>query len=83
MILAKRFFVFHGEMPAEPAPAVIAYLEFLALERKVAPATQGQALNAQLFLYRETLEQDLGSYLHPRAQPPGGSVRSPADMFAG
>lgn len=36
------------------------FLEFLAIQRQVAPATQAQALNAIAFLYRRVLEKPLG-----------------------
>lgn len=40
-----------GQSPrAIGPPAITAYLDFLALERNVAPATQKQALNAMVFL---------------------------------
>jgi integrase len=43
-----------GRSPRADAPAAVAaYLEFLALERQVAPATQKQALNAMAFLLRQ------------------------------
>ncbi len=35
------------------------FLTFLAVDRKVAPATQNQALNALVFLYRYVLEKDI------------------------
>jgi len=38
---------------------VKAFLSHLAVERKVAPATQNQAFNAILFFYKYVLEQDL------------------------
>ena len=58
-----RFFIrFHGvRHPASMgAPEVKAFLEHLAVERRVAAATQNQALNALVFLYRHILEQPLG-----------------------
>ena len=43
-----------GQPPAEAGlPAVTAYLNYLALESRVAPATQKQALNALVFLTRK------------------------------
>ena len=38
------------------------YLEYLAVEGKVAASTQRQALNALVFLYREVLHLDLGDF---------------------
>ncbi|WP_311944172.1 integron integrase [Halomonas piscis] len=58
-----RFFIrFHGvRHPASMgAPEVKVFLEYLAVERHVAAATQNQALNALAFLYRHILEQPLG-----------------------
>ena len=58
----KRFIRFHGNRhPAGLGEAeVLAFLTYLAVERRVAPATQTQALSALLFLYREVLGQPLG-----------------------
>ncbi len=39
---------------------VFTFLEYLALNRKVASSTQNQALNALVFLYDKVLEQTLG-----------------------
>ena len=36
------------------------FLSWLAVERKVAPSTENQALGAILFLYRDVLDTDLG-----------------------
>ncbi|WP_028484586.1 integron integrase [Thioalkalivibrio sp. ALE17] len=58
-----RYYIrFHGiQHPATMGgPEVRRFLEFLAVERKVAAATQNQALNALVFLYRHVLEQPLG-----------------------
>lgn len=38
---------------------VEAFLTMLAHERQVSPSTHRQALNAQLFLYKQVLGQDL------------------------
>jgi len=40
---------------------VRAYLEYLAIERKVSPNTQKQALNALVFLFKFGLERELGN----------------------
>lgn len=55
------FVHFHGRRhPAElPVSAVRDFLTHLAAERKVAAATQNQALAALQFLYRDVLEQPL------------------------
>ena len=42
------------------APEVQAYLSHLATEKNVAAATQNQALNAIVFLYRDVLNVELG-----------------------
>jgi integron integrase len=57
----RRFIRFHGTRhPAALAEAeVVAFLTHLAVERRVAPATQTQALSALLFLYREVLGRPL------------------------
>jgi len=57
----KRFIYFHGKRhPREMGEAeVTAFLNDLALMRKVAGGTQNQALSALLFLYKEVLGQDL------------------------
>ncbi|AMD00990.1 phage integrase N-terminal SAM-like domain-containing protein [Halomonas chromatireducens] len=58
-----RYFIrFHGvRHPASMGGSEVrAFLEHLAVERHVAAATQNQALNAIVFLYRHVLEQPLG-----------------------
>jgi integron integrase len=57
----RRFILFHGKQhPLNLGPThVEAFLTHLAVQRKVAPPTQNQALNALLFLYRRVLEVDL------------------------
>lgn len=57
----RRFIVFHGKRhPKELGAAeVAAFLTHLAVERQVAPATQGQAKSAILFLYRMVLKVHL------------------------
>lgn len=58
----KRYIYFHGKRhPHELGEGeVTAFLSYLASERKVAAATQGQALAALLFLYKQVLGRDLG-----------------------
>lgn len=53
----RRFILFHGKRhPKEMGgPEIEAFLTHLAVNRNVASATQNQALNAILFLYREVL----------------------------
>ncbi len=57
----KRFILFHDKRhPAEMGKQEVeAFLTHLALNRAVAPATQNQALQALLFLYKQVLEVDL------------------------
>lgn len=57
----KRFIFFHNKRhPAQMGPdEVNAFLTSLAVEGKVAAATQNQALSALLFLYRTILDQPL------------------------
>jgi integron integrase len=57
----KRYIFFHGKRhPGEMgAPEVTAFLTALAVQSKVAPSTQNQALSALLFLYREVLAVEL------------------------
>jgi integron integrase len=57
----RRFILFHDKRHprALSAPDIEAFLTHLAMQRKVASATQNQALNALLFLYRRVLEVDL------------------------
>ncbi len=57
----KRYILYHGKRhPAEMGTDEIsAFLTYLAVERNVASATQNQALNALLFLYKQVLEIDL------------------------
>ena len=65
---AKRFAGYCGGCFPEDGLKVRDYLEYLALVRKVAPATQAQALNALVFLYGQVLEVelgDLGAYRRP------------------
>jgi integron integrase len=59
----RRFIAFHDyrdPRQLEAAAAVKAYLDYLAIEREVSASTQNQALNALVFLYRETLKQPFG-----------------------
>lgn len=58
----NRFLRFHqGVLPCDLAEAEVAsFLEHLALKRKVAGATQSQALNALVFLFARVLQQPLG-----------------------
>lgn len=57
----KRYILFHGKRhPREMGKSEIeAFLTHLAVDREVSAATQNQALNAILFLYRSVLEIDV------------------------
>jgi len=59
---SKRYIFFHNKRhPAEMAEAEIEqFLNHLAVQQKVAAATQNQALSALVFLYREVLRLELG-----------------------
>ncbi len=58
----KRFILFHGKRhPDEMGESEIAtFLTHLVVDRNVAPATQGQALDALIFLYRKVLNRPMG-----------------------
>ncbi len=57
----RRYVRFHGKRhPRELGAAELeAFLSYLAIKRNVAPATQNQALNALMFLYRKVLEMEV------------------------
>lgn len=58
----RDFIRYHGvRHPASMGSSEVqAFLEHLAVERHVAAATQNQALNALVFLYRHLLDMRLG-----------------------
>jgi hypothetical protein len=60
----KRYIYFHNKRhPKDMGAAEInAFLSWLAVERKVAAATQNQALNALVFLYHQVLKIDPGDF---------------------
>jgi integron integrase len=83
----RRFIFFHGKRhPAlMGAPELEAFLSHLALERKVAAATQSQALSALLFLYKQVLDVELPWLEHVvRAKKPARLpvVLSPEEVRA-
>lgn len=57
---ARRYILFHGKRhPNDLGEAEITtFLNHLAVERNVAASTQNQALNALLFLYKQTLGRE-------------------------
>jgi len=60
----KRFIFFHQKRhPREMgAPQIQAFLTVLAVRQQVSAATQNQAMNAIVFLYREVLRVELGDF---------------------
>src|SRR6266446_6915154 len=56
----KRYIFFHRRRhPKEMGAAEMEqFLNYLAVEKRVAASTQNQALSALVFLYREVLRQD-------------------------
>jgi len=73
----RRYLVFHGRRHPRHlgAPEVEQFLTHLAVHRKVSAATQNQALQALLFLYRHVLQIELPwldnitRASHPRRRP--------------
>ena len=59
-------------------PAITAYLDFLALERNVSPATQKQALNAMAFLMKNVL--GIEEFTLDHITPARGQRRPPVVM---
>ncbi|MGI9316563.1 MAG: integron integrase [bacterium] len=57
----KRFILFHGKKHPKDMgkPELEAFLTHLAVNRRVSPSTQNQALQAILFLYLQVLEKEL------------------------
>ena len=57
----RRFIFFHNKRHPETMGTneVREFLTFLAVRRKIAPATQNQALCALVFLYRQVLQTEL------------------------
>ncbi len=57
----RRFILFHGKRhPVDMGESEVAeFLTHLSVNRNVAPATQGQALNALVFLYRKVINRPL------------------------
>jgi site-specific recombinase XerD len=51
------------------AAEIESFLSHLAVNRRVAASTQNQALNALVFLYKQVLEIDPGSFHAVRAKP--------------
>jgi integron integrase len=69
----RRFIVFHRRRHPRDlgAQEISAFLTALAVDHHVAASTQNQALSSLLFLYREVLQQDVGTVsVLPRARMP-------------
>jgi site-specific recombinase XerD len=60
----QRFIRFHGRKhPREMGEAeIVSFLSYMAIERNCSPATQNQALNALVFLFKSVLGKDLGKF---------------------
>ena len=58
----RRFIFFHGKRHPQTLgkPEITVFLNYLAVDCKVAVSTQNQALSALLFLYKEVLDQEFG-----------------------
>lgn len=81
---AKRFILFHNKRhPREMGrPEIEAFLTHLAVNGKVAAATQNQALNAIVFLYRHLLGREVGeleTVVRAKRPPKLPVVLSPAE----
>jgi len=64
-----RFILFHNKKhPQEMgADEVSAFLTHLAVERNVSPATQNQALNALVYVYKHVIKKELGQFSAKRS----------------
>jgi integron integrase len=83
----KRFVLFHSKRhPEQMGEAhVAAFLTHLAVDGQVSPATQNQALNALVFLYRAVLERPLGQcagIVRAKARERVPLVLAPAEVGA-
>ena len=59
--IRRYIYYFEKKHPRDVGPnGIERFLTFLALKKNVSPATQNQALNALVFLYRQVLEIDIG-----------------------
>ena len=81
----NRFLLFHQDHPPcqLSEPSVAAFLEHLALKRKVAGATQSQALNAIVFFFAKVIEKPLGqigAYKRPNRPRRIPTVLSPHEI---
>jgi site-specific recombinase XerD len=60
----RRFIVFHGKKhPQEMEEEhIVAFLSDLAVQRNCSPATQNQAINVLVFLFRHVLNRNIGEF---------------------
>jgi integron integrase len=60
----ERFLAFHGDCHPDKLaePDIRAYLDFMALERKIAAKTQNQALCAIVYFSKHVLQKELGDF---------------------
>ncbi len=75
----RRFLTYHRHQSEDKtwvhptdlgAKGVEAFLNYLAVNRRVAESTQRQALNALVFLYKKVLQVELGEFHAQRAKRP-------------
>ncbi len=83
----NRFLLFHGGTHPRDCtePEIAAFLEHLALRRKVAASTQGLALNALVFFFARVLERplgDIGPFKRPTKPRRLPTVLSPNEISA-
>jgi len=67
----RRYVIFHGWRKPSTLGAgdVHAFLRHLAMDQQVASATQNQALNAVVFLYKKVIKKEIGDFSDfPRAR---------------
>jgi integron integrase len=83
----RRYILFHGKRhpDAMGAAEIAEFLTHLAVEGKVASATQNQALNALVFLYRGVLKREvpeLSNVIRPKRPKRLPVVLTPAEVRA-
>ncbi len=79
----RRYILYHDKRhPGEMGEKEIGeYLTYLAIERKISPSTQNQALNSIIYLYKYILKIDLGEIkkLRPRGSKHLPTVLTPGE----
>jgi len=65
---ARQFIIFHKKRHPDQmgATEIDEFLSWLAITRRCSPATQSQALNALVFLYKRFLNKEIGALLFTR-----------------